>query len=143
MRRSGAPRCRARCPAVCVLTDTLDLSLCGARQLQADTRETEITLLPDENNIYRWVGFLQARGARASEAHAPASCACVLTMQARVMRQGPTGTPYEGGTFQVALTVPEQYPLTPPQVKFVTKARGAAARAGVTRTTLGGECGRS
>lgn len=35
--------------------------------------------------------------------------------------QGPTGTPYEGGTFQVSIRVPEQYPLTPPVAKFVTK----------------------
>ena len=39
--------------------------------------------------------------------------------------QGPSGTPYEGGTFQVSVNVPQQYPLTPPQVKFVTKARQA------------------
>jgi ubiquitin-protein ligase len=42
--------------------------------------------------------------------------------------QGPTGTPYEGGTFQVSMNVPEQYPLTPPQVKFVTKVRRASVR---------------
>ena len=39
--------------------------------------------------------------------------------------QGPIGTPYEGGTFHVALSIPEQYPLTPPIAKFVTKARGS------------------
>jgi hypothetical protein len=31
------------------------------RQLQADTRETDIELIPDDNNIYRWVGYLKAR----------------------------------------------------------------------------------
>lgn len=35
--------------------------------------------------------------------------------------QGPTGTPYEGGNFQICIRVPEQYPLTPPVAKFVTK----------------------
>ena len=49
--------------------------------------------------------------------------------------QGPSGTPYEGGTFTVSVNVPQQYPLTPPQVKFVTKARRSAAR---QQTTLGG-----
>lgn len=35
--------------------------------------------------------------------------------------QGPSETPYEGGVFQLAFAVPEQYPLQPPQVRFLTK----------------------
>lgn len=35
--------------------------------------------------------------------------------------QGPSETPYEGGVFQLAFSVPEQYPLQPPQVRFLTK----------------------
>ncbi|KHG26097.1 Protein PEROXIN-4 -like protein [Gossypium arboreum] len=34
---------------------------------------------------------------------------------------GPSETPYEGGVFQLAFAVPEQYPLQPPQVRFLTK----------------------
>ncbi|KAG8657308.1 hypothetical protein MANES_03G062150v8 [Manihot esculenta] len=34
---------------------------------------------------------------------------------------GLTETPYEGGIFQLAFSVPEQYPLQPPQVRFLTK----------------------
>ncbi|KAI3785025.1 hypothetical protein L1987_44134 [Smallanthus sonchifolius] len=34
---------------------------------------------------------------------------------------GPSETPYEGGVFQLAFSVPEQYPLQPPQVRFLTK----------------------
>ncbi|KAK8553527.1 hypothetical protein V6N13_062329 [Hibiscus sabdariffa] len=30
-------------------------------------------------------------------------------------------TPYEGGVFQLAFAVPEQQPLQPPQVRFLTK----------------------
>lgn len=30
-------------------------------------------------------------------------------------------TPYQEGVFQLAINVPEQYPLVPPQVRFVTK----------------------
>lgn len=36
------------------------------KELQGSAREADITLVPDENNIYRWAGYLQARaeGAR-------------------------------------------------------------------------------
>ncbi|KAF2286970.1 hypothetical protein GH714_036453 [Hevea brasiliensis] len=34
---------------------------------------------------------------------------------------GPTETPYEGGVFQLAFSIPEQFPLQPPQVRFLTK----------------------
>ncbi|KNC50949.1 uncharacterized protein AMSG_12052 [Thecamonas trahens ATCC 50062] len=33
---------------------------------------------------------------------------------------GPEETPYAGGAFKVAITVPDGYPLTPPVVRFVT-----------------------
>jgi hypothetical protein len=35
--------------------------------------------------------------------------------------QGSSETPYDGGIFQLAFAVPEQYPLQPPQVRFLTK----------------------
>ncbi len=34
---------------------------------------------------------------------------------------GPPGSPFEGGRFEMELEVPENYPLTPPKAKFVTK----------------------
>ncbi|KAK2181932.1 hypothetical protein NP493_376g03021 [Ridgeia piscesae] len=33
---------------------------------------------------------------------------------------GPTGTPYEGGIFQLEIDVPERYPFEPPKIRFVT-----------------------
>ena len=39
----------------------------------------------------------------------------------RAVLQGPAGSPYEGGAFELAISVPEQYPLVPPEVKFRTK----------------------
>lgn len=35
--------------------------------------------------------------------------------------QGPKDTPFEGGTFELAISVPEQYPLVPPGVRYRTK----------------------
>ena len=35
--------------------------------------------------------------------------------------RGPTGTPYEGGVFQLAIRVGTDYPLAPPSISFVTK----------------------
>ena len=34
---------------------------------------------------------------------------------------GPTGTPYEGGTYQLSFDIPTDYPFSPPKVKFITK----------------------
>lgn len=34
---------------------------------------------------------------------------------------GPPGTPYEGGTFDVDILIPNEYPFKPPVMKFVTK----------------------
>ncbi|BFG32243.1 hypothetical protein CerSpe_185170 [Prunus speciosa] len=34
---------------------------------------------------------------------------------------GPIGTPYEGGTFQIDIALPDAYPFEPPKMKFTTK----------------------
>lgn len=34
---------------------------------------------------------------------------------------GPLGTPYEGGTFKIDITLPEGYPFEPPKMRFATK----------------------
>lgn len=35
--------------------------------------------------------------------------------------KGPTGTAYEGGVFEIDITLPNQYPFVPPKMNFVTK----------------------
>jgi Ubiquitin-conjugating enzyme len=35
--------------------------------------------------------------------------------------KGPEDTPFSGGRFELAIRVPEQYPLVPPTVSFRTK----------------------
>eukprot|EP00879_Flechtneria_rotunda_P002274 GHRR01002465.1.p1 GENE.GHRR01002465.1~~GHRR01002465.1.p1 ORF type:complete len:162 (+),score=46.47 GHRR01002465.1:204-689(+) len=56
-------------------------------------QDTGITLLPNETNLFTW----------------------------RALLKGPSDTPFEGGTFELAINVPEQYPLVPPAVRFKTK----------------------
>jgi len=34
---------------------------------------------------------------------------------------GPEGTPYQSGTYQLELFLPEGYPMEPPKVRFLTK----------------------
>ena len=35
--------------------------------------------------------------------------------------KGPDDTPYAGGTFEVDIVIPDDYPFTPPKMKFITK----------------------
>ena len=35
--------------------------------------------------------------------------------------QGPPGTPYEGGTYVIDITIPQEYPFRPPIMRFDTK----------------------
>ncbi|KAK9840833.1 hypothetical protein WJX81_007780 [Elliptochloris bilobata] len=54
---------------------------------------SDVLLQVDESNILLWRAFVK----------------------------GPADTPFEGGTFELALNVPEHYPLQPPSVRFRTK----------------------
>ncbi|CAF0723883.1 unnamed protein product [Brachionus calyciflorus] len=38
-----------------------------------------------------------------------------------VMILGPSESPYEGGAFKLELFLPEEYPMAPPKVRFMTK----------------------
>ena len=39
----------------------------------------------------------------------------------RVMLEGPRDSPYEGGRFKLELFLPEECPMAPPKVRFLTK----------------------
>eukprot|EP00440_Ansanella_granifera_P076302 gb/GFBE01082803.1/.p1 GENE.gb/GFBE01082803.1/~~gb/GFBE01082803.1/.p1 ORF type:complete len:152 (+),score=32.78 gb/GFBE01082803.1/:1-456(+) len=39
----------------------------------------------------------------------------------QIHMEGPQGTPYEGGTYDLELFLPEGYPMEPPKVRFLTK----------------------
>ncbi|CAI0408489.1 unnamed protein product [Linum tenue] len=55
--------------------------------------DPDIQLVCDDSNIFKWTALIK----------------------------GPSETPFDGGVFQLAFAVPEQYPLQPPQVRFLTK----------------------
>jgi ubiquitin-protein ligase len=38
-----------------------------------------------------------------------------------VTLRGPPDTPYEGGTFELLIHIPDNYPFKMPRVKFITK----------------------
>jgi ubiquitin-conjugating enzyme E2 N len=39
----------------------------------------------------------------------------------KIMLQGPQSTPYEDGIFELELYLPNEYPMVPPKVRFLTK----------------------
>jgi len=39
----------------------------------------------------------------------------------KVIMYGPPSSPYEGGIFHLELFLPEEYPMVPPKVRFLTK----------------------
>ena len=66
------------------------------RQLTADngSEDDRIVLFPkQEEDLFSWTAFIQ----------------------------GPAETPYEGGLFELHLSVASTYPVTPPKISFKTK----------------------
>jgi len=62
------------------------------QQLGAE-EQTDVLLTPrDEDKLLEWVGYIA----------------------------GPPDTPYHGGTFELQISVPSNYPLYPPTIRFVT-----------------------
>jgi peroxin-4 len=62
--------------------------------LQKEAPADDVVLFPvSEDDLYHWSAFLK----------------------------GPPETPFEGGTFELDIVVPKEYPLQPPTVKFMTK----------------------
>ena len=39
----------------------------------------------------------------------------------RAFLKGPEGSPYEGGTFELSITFPNDYPIDAPYVRFITR----------------------
>jgi peroxin-4 len=63
-----------------------------AREYQKLKDEIRL-LLRDDQNIYKWQAYLK----------------------------GPPDTPYSEGTFLINIDVPNDYPISPPKCKFITK----------------------
>ena len=56
-------------------------------------KETDVVLIPEDGNVLLWTAYIE----------------------------GPEDTPYEGGTFKLAIRVSESYPHVAPSFRFVTK----------------------
>jgi len=56
-------------------------------------KELNFKLFPDENNLHKWNGILN----------------------------GPSGTPYQNGCFEIKCKIPGSYPISPPEIFFKTK----------------------
>lgn len=67
------------------------------------------------NKELKEVGKDDSSGVKAG----PVSEANLRHLKATV--QGPSGTPYDGGVFEVDIQIPKQYPFEPPKMKFITK----------------------
>ncbi|KAI4337480.1 hypothetical protein L6164_015892 [Bauhinia variegata] len=85
---------------VCVISTVISMQASRARlfkeykEVQREKAvDPDIQLVCDDSNIFKWTALIK----------------------------GPSETPYEGGVFQLAFAIPEQYPLQPPQVRFLTK----------------------
>ncbi|KAH7824632.1 putative ubiquitin-conjugating enzyme E2 T [Monocercomonoides exilis] len=57
-------------------------------------------------------------------AHPPPGCAAWAAddklLEVHGFVEGPEGSPYEGGRFQINMKFPETYPFSPPVVRFLT-----------------------
>lgn len=78
--------------------------------------DPDIQLVCDESNIFKWTALIKVSSVIDEEKWWIMFCCWLVCLF-----QGPSETPYEGGVFQLAFAVPEQYPLQPPQVRFLTK----------------------
>ena len=77
-----------------------------------------IQLLPDENDIFRWRAVIKVCSIFFSIPSIPFS---YHTNYYHSIYQGPSGTPFEGGSFLVSLNVPEAYPMAPPTARYQTR----------------------
>ncbi|KAK3261431.1 E2 ubiquitin-protein ligase peroxin 4 [Cymbomonas tetramitiformis] len=63
------------------------------KEVQRECKDSDLNLYPLDTNIFRWTAWLK----------------------------GPEDTPFSKGRFELAISVPDAYPLVPPTVRFVTK----------------------
>lgn len=63
------------------------------REISKSQQDSGIHLSPCESNLFTWYARIE----------------------------GPSGTPFEGGLFDVTMMIPSQYPLVPPTAKFKTR----------------------
>ena len=87
------------------------------KELNRSKVDDGVVLEPSEANIYVWKAFIKVCSPSypSSWGNKPASALSSLWLQ------GAKDTPFEEGTFELDIKVPDQYPLVPPNVRYRTK----------------------
>ena len=78
-----------------------------------------INAVPDDNNS-RYFHVVVAGPKDVSLIIVFVGCQCILT-HIHTHTHTHTQSPFEGGTFRLELFLPEEYPMAPPKVRFMTK----------------------
>ena len=113
------------------------------KEIQSDTKSgVEVTLL--NGSVRHMVGTIQGEHplprraghtllllVRRNKKPICANSAKPALPPAR--RAGPSGSPYEGGTYNIDIVLPDAYPFEPPKMKFLTKVWRAAPSASQPR----------
>lgn len=91
--------------------------------LREKVADPDVQLVCDPTNLFKWTALIKVCFI-VSHRIVQDSCLTdeiILAFDGGVFCRGHRRLLFDGGVFQIAFTVPEQYPLQPPKVRFLTK----------------------